>query len=297
MTAKYEVVKIGQVIADENQPRKYFSSTKLHQLMKSIEKEGIISPLLVEEVGGNYMLIDGERRFRAAQELGLKEVPVIIEPPTNLIERLTRQFTVQEQHEEWTAAEKAEALIKLSEEIGVSVFQVCKLLNVEPGVTDRYVAFSQIIDRATWVRNEMPLEFAVKLRSLRNSVARLYEFELKKEFTRSEEKRLEKRIIQGIKDGAIVRPNDFMRLRDAFTKNAKMIEVYLNDLKETPVSLYLKVEARGATSLRNAVINASYVRRHADIFLQTRDTKVSEEQLKILKIAKASIDALIDTAE
>jgi ParB family transcriptional regulator, chromosome partitioning protein len=59
------------------QPRKDFSDEALRELADSIREQGIVQPLIVRERGGNYELIAGERRWRAAQLLNLPEVPVI----------------------------------------------------------------------------------------------------------------------------------------------------------------------------------------------------------------------------
>jgi ParB family chromosome partitioning protein len=59
------------------QPRKDFSEEALRELADSIRERGIVQPLIVRERGGNFELIAGERRWRAAQLLNLPEVPVI----------------------------------------------------------------------------------------------------------------------------------------------------------------------------------------------------------------------------
>lgn len=66
-------------IKTREQPRHYFDSEKLEQLVRSIAQHGILEPLLVRPLKTNqYELVAGERRFRAALKLGLSEVPVVI---------------------------------------------------------------------------------------------------------------------------------------------------------------------------------------------------------------------------
>lgn len=60
------------------QPRKEFSPETLRELADSIQEQGIVQPLIVREREGRLELIAGERRWRAAQLLGLAEVPVIV---------------------------------------------------------------------------------------------------------------------------------------------------------------------------------------------------------------------------
>lgn len=297
MEQKFEIVKLDRVQVDENQPRKHFDAAKLNQLMRSIEKEGIISPLIVERVGDKFLLIDGERRYRAAKEINLKEVPVIIETLSSKSERLARQFTVQEQHEGWSPSEKANALINLSEEVGLSLYETCKLLNVAPGDIHRYVAFSQLIDREGFLRSQVPVDYAVAMQSLRNGAKKVYEIELKKEFTRNEEKKLEHRVIKSIMDGHVTKRTDLTKLKDAFVKNPKLIETYMESSKETPTSLYLKAEAQGATALRNLTIQSNYISNWAKRFLEHRDVKIAPEQLRAFKEAYRTLGQVVDLAE
>ena len=76
-------VKISSIIANEKQPRKNFNEEELSQLTESVKQYGVLQPLLVKKDGENYRIIAGERRFRAAKEAGLKEIPVVIRDYTN----------------------------------------------------------------------------------------------------------------------------------------------------------------------------------------------------------------------
>ncbi|MHC5675723.1 ParB/RepB/Spo0J family partition protein [Nostoc sp.] len=70
---------LDQIILPPNQPRRYFDSEALKQLTESIKQHGILQPLLVRPLDGEkHELVAGERRYRAAQELGLQVVPVVI---------------------------------------------------------------------------------------------------------------------------------------------------------------------------------------------------------------------------
>ena len=66
------------------QPRREFAEEALGELVNSIRQHGIIQPLIVRSIDGRYELIAGERRWRAAQELGLTELPVIIRAASDL---------------------------------------------------------------------------------------------------------------------------------------------------------------------------------------------------------------------
>ena len=71
-------VRINDVEPNREQPRKQFSQEELEALSDSIVKYGVISPITVRRVGERYVIIAGERRWRAARMAGLSEIPVII---------------------------------------------------------------------------------------------------------------------------------------------------------------------------------------------------------------------------
>jgi ParB family chromosome partitioning protein len=72
------LVKITQIEPNRGQPRQHFNEDSLQELADSIKQHGIIEPLIVQKKGGQYDIIAGERRWRAARLAGLKEVPVIV---------------------------------------------------------------------------------------------------------------------------------------------------------------------------------------------------------------------------
>lgn len=98
MRERVERVPIARVRPCPLQPRKDFSEEALRELADSIREQGIVQPLIVRERGEHYELIAGERRWRAAQLLGLAEVPVIVREADDravlemaLIENLQRE--------------------------------------------------------------------------------------------------------------------------------------------------------------------------------------------------------------
>ncbi|MDD5282099.1 MAG: ParB/RepB/Spo0J family partition protein, partial [Candidatus Omnitrophica bacterium] len=71
-------VQSGQIKPNPFQPRENFDQVNIEELAQSIKEKGVIQPLLVRRKGDNYELIAGERRFRASNILGIKEIPVIV---------------------------------------------------------------------------------------------------------------------------------------------------------------------------------------------------------------------------
>lgn len=76
-------LKITEVEPNKDQPRKTFNEDDLLELADSIKQHGIITPLLVTKRNGMYMIVAGERRWRAARKAGLKEVPAVVKNLTD----------------------------------------------------------------------------------------------------------------------------------------------------------------------------------------------------------------------
>lgn len=94
------IVNIGIDLIKSNplQPRKNFDEEKIDELSRSIERHGVIQPVIVKKSGKHYQLIAGERRWRAARQAGLKEIPSIVRDIDNrsqeeiaLIENIQRE--------------------------------------------------------------------------------------------------------------------------------------------------------------------------------------------------------------
>lgn len=277
-----EKILLKNIQPDANQPRKYFAADKMRGLTESIKREGIITPLVVEKVGTGYLLIDGERRYRAAIELGLKEVPVVVEETRNATERAVRQFTIQEMHEAWTPLEKAIALGDLSDKLGLKLPEVCKLLNINRHSTDQYVSFSKLADKENFMRNEIPIDYARGISAAVLTAKKMYAKD-DKDFTKTDQKRLEKRLVVGIKDGSIEKRADVSKLSFAFQKNPKMIEKYIGDAKLTPQGVYLDSGAQGARALSNMKFSANYLLNHMATYMKHQDVEVNPDLISSMK--------------
>jgi ParB family transcriptional regulator, chromosome partitioning protein len=115
---RVERVPLSEIVASPLQPRKAFHLEQLQELVESIREHGIIQPLIVRKVDGKCELIAGERRWRAAGQLGLKEAPVIVRQASDrdvlelaLIENLQR--------EDLNPIEEAHAYQRLAEEFSL----------------------------------------------------------------------------------------------------------------------------------------------------------------------------------
>jgi ParB family transcriptional regulator, chromosome partitioning protein len=110
---------IEEIIPNRSQPRKHFDESKLQELAESIKEKGILEPLIVRRVDQGYELVVGERRWRAAQKAGLKEVPVLVKELEEL-DVLEISLIENLQREDLNPIEEAEAFKRLTEEFHIS---------------------------------------------------------------------------------------------------------------------------------------------------------------------------------
>lgn len=75
---EFQRVAVSRLVPNKDQPRKRFDDSALDELAESIKSQGLIQPIVVRRSGDELEIIAGERRWRAAQRAGLKEVPVVI---------------------------------------------------------------------------------------------------------------------------------------------------------------------------------------------------------------------------
>ena len=112
----YFLCPIEQIRPNPNQPRKQFAPEKLEELAASIKEKGIIQPLVVTKKDGYYEIIAGERRWRASQKAGLRELPVVIrEASPDAVMELALIENIQ--REDLNAIEEAQAYKALVEQL------------------------------------------------------------------------------------------------------------------------------------------------------------------------------------
>jgi ParB family chromosome partitioning protein len=115
---KIQQVDLASIVPSPLQPRKDFAREALVELVESIRQHGIIQPLVVRNVRGKHELIAGERRWRAAQEAGLAQVPVISRVATDL-EVLELSLIENLQRADLNPIEEAQAYARLANEFGM----------------------------------------------------------------------------------------------------------------------------------------------------------------------------------
>lgn len=111
---------ITKIYPNPNQPRKHFDEEALQELASSVKLHGIIQPLVVNKVDeNNYMIIAGERRWRASKMAGLDTVPVVIK---NYTEKQIKEISIIEnlQREDLNPIEAARAIKQLMDEYNLT---------------------------------------------------------------------------------------------------------------------------------------------------------------------------------
>jgi ParB family transcriptional regulator, chromosome partitioning protein len=167
---------IEQIVLPSQQPRRYFDPEKLERLVQSVREHGILEPLLVRPLPeGNYELVAGERRYRAAQAVGLLEVPVVVKA---LNEREALQLALIEnlQREDLSAFEETEGIVHLlALQLECPVEDVPKVLyrlqnerlsaksngnvtiNAEAEAVEQVFAGLALMTWQSFIRNRLPL--------------------------------------------------------------------------------------------------------------------------------------------
>lgn len=123
--SKEILVDINLLQPNKNQPRKIFDEEKLKELADSIKKYGLIQPIVVKKENNLYIIVAGERRFRASKKAGLKQVPVRI---VDFDKKTMQEVALIEnlQRENLNVIEEAEAYQGLIDEFGYSQDEVAK---------------------------------------------------------------------------------------------------------------------------------------------------------------------------
>jgi ParB family chromosome partitioning protein len=159
------LIPLSEIIPDPNQPRKSVDKESIEELAQSIRSEGLVEPITVRfiEGDGNYMIVTGERRFKASKMAGLPEIPCIVKELTDQ-ETLTFQIIENLQREDLKPVEEAHALKRLIEN-GMTQTQASK----HTGKSQPYISQSiKILDLP-----EAILEEAEKMETCKEALLQL----------------------------------------------------------------------------------------------------------------------------
>lgn len=153
LSKQFALLPIAKIHANPDQPRKEFEEGPLTELSDSIQVHGIIQPITVRHMGdGTYQIISGERRFRASQLAGLKEIPAFIRTADDqtllemaLIENIQRQ--------DLNPMEVAYSYLRLQQEFDLTQEEVAQRVGKERPTVANYLKI---------LRTSLPVQDAIR---------------------------------------------------------------------------------------------------------------------------------------
>lgn len=245
---KSELVKLDpkSIIPNQENPRLLFDEDELAYLKESIDELGVLVPILVYErsVDKKYVILDGERRWNCAIQLGIKKVPCnIISEPTR-IANILRMFNIHNTRKEWDlvpTALKLQTIIKLLGEksnselarlTGMSSIRVaeCKRVLSFP---KKFLEYALISDR----ENRITGDFFSQLYGFLDELEKIPE--VKKEFTKDE---ITEIMIEKYRKGSLPAILD-LRVLTKTLKDAKKLEVNKKTVANITIE-YLKPQSK-----------------------------------------------------
>lgn len=138
-------LSVNEIVPNPYQPRTIFQEEKIAELAQSIRTHGLLQPITVRKRDNQYEIIAGERRFRAAQSLEMKEVPAIIKD-FNDTETASLALIENLQREELTAIEEASAFAKLIELHGLTQESLAQRLGKGQSTVANKLRLLQLVD-------------------------------------------------------------------------------------------------------------------------------------------------------
>jgi ParB family chromosome partitioning protein len=118
-------IKVAEISADPEQPRRHFDEVALEELATSIKEHGILQPIVVTPSAGGYTIVAGERRWRAAVRAGLDRVPALVRTLTDQ-HRLELSLIENLQRRDLNVLETATAYLKLRDQFNLTLEQIGK---------------------------------------------------------------------------------------------------------------------------------------------------------------------------
>ena len=120
-----DYIDINDIKPNSNQPRKTFDEDKLNELAASIEEHGLIQPLVLRKAEKGYEIVAGERRWRAARKIGIREIPCIVRELTDE-ENMLLAIIENMQREDLNPIEEAEGIRQMIDTYGLTQEEVSK---------------------------------------------------------------------------------------------------------------------------------------------------------------------------
>jgi len=123
-SSTYRTIRLNIIVPNPVQPRRNFDEKTLQELSESLRTQGVLQPIVVKKEGNEFILIAGERRYRAARLAGLDEIPAVILEGKDESEMLQMALVENMQREDLNPLELAEAFRQLMDEAGLTQNQL-----------------------------------------------------------------------------------------------------------------------------------------------------------------------------
>lgn len=124
----YSMLPIEKIVPNESQPRKKFDDASIDELAQSITEKGVIQPLLVRKKDNLFEIIAGERRWRASQKAGMRQIPAIIKEVSDS-EALQIGLIENLQREDLNPIEEARAYERLANDFGLTHEEISRRIS------------------------------------------------------------------------------------------------------------------------------------------------------------------------
>jgi ParB family chromosome partitioning protein len=138
---------IQDIQPDPNQPRRSFDQDSIAELAASIKQYGILQPLVITQIDGDYVIVAGERRYHAAKKAGLTHLPVLVRT-TKELERLEIGLIENMQRVDLSPLEQALSMARLNEQFNVSLKEIATRLGKAHSTIINTVRLLQLPDFA-----------------------------------------------------------------------------------------------------------------------------------------------------
>jgi len=171
---RIQKIDIQKITPNKDQPRKHFEEEAITQLSESIKQYGILQPLIVSPGQDDiYIIIAGERRYRASQIAGLKAVPVIVRSSEEL-EQLEIALVENVQRVDLSPLEQAASIERLHEQFNMSYIDIAKRLGKADTTIVNIVRLLQLPENAKIALKDKKISegHARTILALRNSPAK-----------------------------------------------------------------------------------------------------------------------------
>lgn len=235
-----EDIDISKIRPDPEQPRKQFSKEDIERLAENIKSNGILVPLVVmpsrPDKKGEYLLIDGERRHRAAKKIDLKKVPCMIMRKVEGFNLDILRFAIHHQREDWTPFEKADKLYQMKETYGKSLDEISREVGISVQTIRQYLKTRElpqsVRDRAQKNRKKFKMSYLTEMVGVTKNLDPKWQAEFKDP---------EDIIAKKVEDKIIKSPIELRRLRHVFKKNNPVvIRRFFGDEEYTAEDAYIQ---------------------------------------------------------